>query len=199
MSITSSLDGWDHVRNFEEVYVGPGIYVLFAGQACDKNIVYIGKSEKRVVARVRTHRKDKGFDRVGVFLPSRTSSSYIHNAEHFILAEFLDRFGRLPRHNNQFARFKRGGPRFNWHSAPRRSSDVQFGGRIDQGPLGSDSGFRTVGELRRISDDLHGDGMPRWETFEWLALDCDYVYEASTLRQYFYSDAHGNTVLPAFR
>ncbi len=95
MSITTHLDASENIANFERVYVGPGVYVLFDGRAADSNIVYIGKSAAEILMRVSQHRHDKDFDRVGVILPKRQDPLVIHNLEHFVMQEYFDRRGEV--------------------------------------------------------------------------------------------------------
>ncbi len=195
MTIWRHLDGHDAVRNFEHVYLGPGVYVLFDGPARDGNIVYIGKSVRRVMMRVRKHAADKDFTRVGVVLPRKTTDAFIHNLEHYVVQEYFDRYGELPYYNSQFPRLRPRGPKFRWHTIGRRRHDVAFG----YTPDALVSEFRTVGDLRRAADDLWDSGLSMEEAFELLAEAVDYVYAPKTLQAYHYSDRHGNTVLPALR
>jgi hypothetical protein len=120
MTITAHVDAHDHIRNFERAYLGPGVYVLYDGPVVDTNIVYIGKSTADVLMRVSTQRRTKDFDRVGVVLPATTHDVHIHNLEHFVIAEYVDRFGRLPDFNRQRPRFHDDGRSFDWHQMGRR-------------------------------------------------------------------------------
>lgn len=127
MSISQHIDGWDHVTNFERVYLGPGIYVLYDGQVrTDGNIVYIGKSSVEVMMRVSAHARDKTFDRVGIILPRRTGSELIHDLEHLVMAEYVDRYAELPPYNIQMPRLTEEGRAFNWHHMARRRQHVWF-------------------------------------------------------------------------
>jgi len=200
MAIARHLDGWDRVENFEEAYVGPGVYVLFEGRPQDRDIVYIGKSRSRVMMRVRAHQRDKDFTKVGVILPRRTSELFIHNLEHYVMQEFFDRYGQLPYYNRQHARLKRSGPKFRWHSVARRKSDVSFGGGGRRPRDWGGIEIRTFSDLRGLSDQLVlEDGLTREQSFEEMLPCVRYLYTASTLRNYFYSGVHGNRILPALR
>mgnify|MGYP000176569843 CR=1 FL=1 len=127
MAISKNLDGVDHVRNFESVFLGPGIYVLYDGRRYDSNIVYIGKSTRDIMIRIGRHHKNKDFDRVGVILPKTVSTQRIHNIEAFVIEEYIDRYGELPPYNQVQPRQKPGTRRFNWHSMARRREEVCFG------------------------------------------------------------------------
>lgn len=100
--------------------------MLFDGRVSDSNIVYIGKSTVDVLVRVRNHLQNKDFDRVGIILPHNTSDEKIHNLEHLVVQEFLDRFGQLPVFNKQTPHWLDGERRFDWHTMRRRPGDVDF-------------------------------------------------------------------------
>lgn len=200
MSITQHLDGWSDVRNFEYAHIGPGIYVLFDGRAADANIVYVGKSISDIVFRVSSHRDDKVFSQVGVILPRRTGAEYIHNFEHYVLAEFQDRFGELPYYNRQNALFREDGPRFNWHSASRRTEDLEFSGERITREYRKRTYAKSVAELRKLHERL-GQQHPCWtanEVWEEVSRRVGGAYSPNTLRQYAYA-LHGNQLLDRLR
>ncbi len=200
MTISHHIDAHDHVNNFERAYLGPGVYVLYDGRVADNHIVYIGKSTADMLMRVSTHRQTKDFDRVGVILPSTTHDVHIHNLEHFVIAEYVDRFGRLPEFNSQRPRFHDDGRSFNWHAMGRRDVPEIFVG--DEAP-------RTA-PARRLGDVVTVGGVvavharlarahPK-ATQDWLWAKTARVlggrYSPSTLRQYCSrAGLHGNTVL----
>ena len=127
MSITDHLDAYESVKNFQEAWLGPGVYVLFQGPPRDNNIVYIGKSERDVMLRVGTHQTDKEFTHVGLVLPSRTNKIFIHNLEHLVVAEFLDEYDYLPYYNSVTPRRHYESSRlYDWHTISRREDDVRF-------------------------------------------------------------------------
>jgi hypothetical protein len=126
VSIARALDAHDRIENFEAAHVGPGVYVLFDGRVCDSNIVYVGKSCADVVMRVTTHLRDKTFDRVGLILPRRTDPDFVHNLEHHVIEEFVQRYGDLPEFNIQRPRRLDWLRRFDWHHVARRRADARF-------------------------------------------------------------------------
>ena len=126
MSISRNLTDHDSVSNFEKANLGPGVYVLFDGRVADTSIVYIGKSTQEILMRVSAHQREKDFDRVGVILPSTTNSVFIHNLEHLVVAEFMDRFGELPTYNTVTPQAHPEGRRFDWHNISHRYSEVAF-------------------------------------------------------------------------
>lgn len=126
MAIWTNLDGHDHTDNFDRANLGPGVYVLFQGRISDHNIVYIGKSTVDVLMRVSQHASSKDFDRVGVILPAHQDMEKIHNLEHLVMQEFLDRFREKPLYNVQVPRLLPGSRRFDWHTMRRRQRDVAF-------------------------------------------------------------------------
>ncbi|MBL8679850.1 MAG: hypothetical protein JNK05_11825 [Myxococcales bacterium] len=200
MAITHHLDGWSDVRNFDYVHIGPGIYVLFDGRAADANIVYVGKSIADIVFRVSSHHKDKEFSQVGVILPRRTDAEYIHNFEHYVLAEYKDRFGQLPYYNRRDALFIDTGPRFNWHTAIRRVEDLEFSGEPIVGGHRTRTYAKSVAELRRLHTRLYNQN-PCWtadDAWEEVSRRLQGVYAPSTLKQYAY-ELHGNQRLDRLR
>jgi len=200
MTITAHVDAHDHIHNFERAFLGPGVYVLYDGSAADKNIVYIGKSTSDMLMRVSTHRQTKDFDRVAVILPATTHEVHIHNLEHFVIAEFVDRFGRLPEFNRQRPRFQHDGRSFNWHQMGRRVVSSIFVG--DERPRslagrGLDN-VVTVGGVAAMQ--AHLERAHPTATRDWLwqktAKLLGGAYSPATLRQYCgASGLHGNTIL----
>lgn len=200
VAITHHLDGWSDVRNFEYVHVGPGIYVLFDGRAADTNIVYIGKSVADIVFRVSAHRLDKDFSQVGVILPRQTSADYIHNFEHFVLAEYIERFGVLPHFNRQNALFREDGPRFKWHLAGRRTEDLEFSGEPITRQYHVRTYAKSIAQLRKLHERLYQQNAC-WtadDAWEEVSRRIGGVYSPSTLKQYSY-ELHGNQLLDRLR
>lgn len=198
MAISRNIDAYESIQNFERAYVGPGVHVLFDGRVADTNIVYIGKSTSEILMRVAAHKVDKAFDKVGVILPTRTAPVDIHNLEHFVMAEYLDRWGELPTFNTNHAHFNDAGSRFNWHAMGRRRQDSIFLGgtdtlkRSDKSPR---TYARTVGELRSLFHRLFN-ANPTWtvdDTWEEVSRRLGGAYSAATLKQYS-AVLHGNQI-----
>lgn len=201
MSITRHIDAHDHIRNFERAYLGPGVYVLYDGRVCDRNIVYIGKSRADVLMRVSTQRATKDFDNVGVVLPRTTNDAFIHNLEHYVLAEYFDTFGTLPHFNRNNAHFHDAGRAFDWHNAARRHVASIFVG--DDEPRRPTSvspapSVQTVGEVRALMtrlEERHPDA-PQTKLWTLAARELGGTYAPLTLRQYCSgAGLHGNTIL----
>lgn len=203
MTITTHMDAYEHIKNFERAYLGPGVYVLYQGPVADKNIVYIGKSTADILMRVSSHQQTKDFDRVGVILPATTSEVHIHNLEHFVVEEFYDRFGCLPEFNRQRPRFHEDGRSYNWHQMGRRRVRSIFVG--DEPPRSSSSSssaaqraLATVGDVKELVANLarrHPDAT-RDELWTKAARAAGRQYTANTLRHYCSTGGlHGNTIL----
>jgi hypothetical protein len=193
MCISRNLDSYESVHNFEFAYLGPGVYVLFAGRISDGNIVYIGKSASDVMLRVASHQYAKRFDRVGLIRPTRTDAEVIHNLEHYVLAEFIDRWGELPPLNQNNAHLLPWGPRFNWHSMGRRKQDARFLSSADRVTTRA----RTIAEIRHLHARLLRQ-TPCWtsdDAWDEVADRLGGRYSPNTLRQYC-STRHGNERLP---